>query len=92
MKKASSMIANDSLPKGSHRPGGGYTTPLDLKTVAGAFVSLQEARHGADYDLSRTFRRQEALDFVDSARQAFQSWERVRRTDDARVYLACFHL
>jgi hypothetical protein len=60
--------------------------------VATTFVSLQEARHGADYDLSRTFRRQEALDFVESARQAFEAWERVRKTDDARVYLACFHL
>jgi len=86
------MIANDKLPKGLQPPGGGYATPPDLKSVASAFVSLQEARHTADYDLSRTFRRQEALDLVESARQAFQAWERVRRLDDARVYLACFLL
>jgi len=92
MKKASSMIANDKLPKALHPPGGGYTTPDHLKTVANTFVSLQQARHEADYDLSPTFRRQEALDFVESARQAFEAWERVRRTDDARVYPACFHL
>jgi hypothetical protein len=60
--------------------------------VAKAFVSLQEARHIADYDLSRRFRRREALDFIESARQAFAAWERVRNTDDARLYLACFHL
>jgi len=92
MKRASSMIANDMLPKGLQPPGGGYTTPADLKSVANAFVSLQQARHEADYDLSHTFRRQEALDFVESARQAFEAWERVRKTDDARVYMACFHL
>ncbi len=92
MKKASSMIANDKLPKAVQPPSGGYTTPPDLKSVANAFVSLQQARHEADYDLSRTFRKQEALDFVESARQAFEAWERVRRTDDARVYMACFHL
>jgi len=92
MRKVSSMIANDKLPKALQPPGGGYMTPADLKSVANAFVSLQQARHEADYDLSRRFRRQEALDFVESARQAFDAWERVRRTDDARVYMACFHL
>ncbi len=92
MKKASTMIANDKLPKAVQSPGGGYTTPPDLKSVANTFVSLQQARHEADYDLSRTFRKQEALDFIKLARQAFEAWERVRKTDDARVYLACFHL
>jgi len=88
MKKASSMIANDKLPKAVQPSGRGYTTPLDLKSVANAFVRLQQARHEADYDLSRTFRKQEALAFVKLARQAFEAWGRVRRTDDARVYLA----
>ena len=60
--------------------------------MANTFVSLQQARHEADYDLSHTFRRQEALDFVESAHEAFAAWERIRRTDEARVYLACFHL
>jgi uncharacterized protein (UPF0332 family) len=92
MKKASSMIANDKLPKALQPPGGGYLTPADLKVVANIFVTLQQARHEADYDLSRTFRRQEALAFVQSARQAFAAWERVKKTDDARVYLACFQL
>jgi len=92
MKKASSMIANDKLPKGVQPPGGTYTTPPDLKSVANAFVSLQQARHEADYDLARTFRRQEALAFVEEARQAFEAWERVRKMDDSRIYLACFQL
>jgi hypothetical protein len=92
MKKASAMIANDKLPRALQPLGGGYSTPSDLKIVANTFMELQEARHAADYDLSRTFRRQEALDFVASAREAFQAWERVRKTDDARVYLASFLL
>ncbi len=41
MKKASSMIANDKLPKGVEPAGGGYRTPPDLKVVANAFVTLQ---------------------------------------------------
>jgi uncharacterized protein (UPF0332 family) len=92
MRKASSMIANDKLPKALQPPRGGYSSPLDLKTVANTFVTLQEARHQADYDLSRSFRRGEALNFVQSAHRAFNAWERVKKTDDARVYLACFHL
>ena len=46
MKKASSMIANDKLPKSVQPPGGGYSTPADLKVVANAFVSLQERGTG----------------------------------------------
>jgi hypothetical protein len=92
MKKASSMIASDELPKRLQSPGGGYAAPLDLKTVANAFVTLQQARHEADYDLARTFRRREVLDFVQSARDAMDAWDRVRNTDDARLYLACFQL
>jgi uncharacterized protein (UPF0332 family) len=92
MKKASQWIGNGKLPRAVQSPGGSYTTPPELKTVADAFVSLQQARHEADYDLSRTFRRQEALNFVQSAREAFAAWEQIKRTDDARIYLACFHL
>jgi hypothetical protein len=92
MKKTSSLIANDKLPKAVQPPAGGYTTPADLKTVANTFVSLQQARLEADYDLSRSFRRQEALEFVEASRGAFEAWERVKRTDQARLYLACFHL
>jgi hypothetical protein len=92
MKKASAMIGNAKLPKAVQSPRGGYTTPADLKTVANTFVKLQEARHEADYDLSRVFRRQEVLDHVQAARQAFEAWERIRKTDDARLYLASFLL
>ena len=92
MKKSSAMIGNDKLPRAVQSPRGGYTTPADLKTVASTFVKLQEARHEADYDLTRTFRRQEVLDFVQLARQAFEAWARIRKTDDARLYLASFLL
>lgn len=85
MKKASAMVANDTLPRSVLPPSGAYTAPAGLKTVANAFVSLHEARHQADYDLSRTLRRTEALVFVDTASQAFEAWEQIRRTDAARV-------
>ena len=92
MKKSSTMIGNDKLPKTVQSPRGGYATPADLKTVANTFVKVQEARHEADYDLTRVFRRQEVLAYIQSARQAFEAWERIRKTDDARLYLASFLL
>jgi uncharacterized protein (UPF0332 family) len=92
MKKASQMIANHRLPRGLQPPGGGYQTPIDVKFVADTFVALQQLRHEADYDLSWRLSRQEALDVVETARDAFQAWNRVKRTDEAKVYLACFQL
>jgi hypothetical protein len=60
--------------------------------VAEAFVRLQQLRHEADYDLTRTFSRTETLEIVREAQNAFEAWGRVRKTDDARLYLACFLL
>ena len=76
MEKASRYFAIGKLPTAFQRDREPYSTPPDLKLVADAFVELQEARHKADYDLSSDFGRQEALSKVDSARQAFEAWER----------------
>lgn len=91
MKKVSAQFGANKLPK-ALQPRAAYSTPADLKVVADAFVSLQQARHEADYDLTRTFTRTEAIDIVDQARNAFAAWERVKKSDDARLYLACFLL
>jgi len=90
MKKVSVMFGSSKLPKALQ--GGNYETPPDLKIVADAFVNLQQARNEADYDLSRSFSRHEAFTYVRTSRRAFDCWSRVRKTDDARLYLACFHL
>jgi hypothetical protein len=55
MKKTSSLIANDKLPRSI--VGTSYSSPPDLKTVANSFISLQQARHEADYDLTPSFHR-----------------------------------
>jgi uncharacterized protein (UPF0332 family) len=61
--------------------------PQDLIIVARAFVGLYDARQEADYDIERRYQRQEAVDLVASAEQAFQAWNRVRSDPVARVYL-----
>ena len=58
-----------------------------LMAVADAFVELQEARHDADYDLSRVYTRREATDLVKRTRRAFAAWKKCRENQDAHVYL-----
>jgi len=66
------------------------TPPIEpeLKAVALAFVNLQEARHAADYDLSRPLDRVEALAHIEQARQAFADWRTIRLKRNAGVFLA----
>jgi len=64
------------------------TFPLEpaLVTVLETFVELQEARHQADYDPTKTWNRLDAESLVDTARTAFASWQTVRRTPNAMVF------
>lgn len=48
----------------------------DLRDFAGAFASLQEARHAADYDPSALFLLVDASSLVDSAEVAMQAFDR----------------
>jgi hypothetical protein len=61
-----------------------------LRSVAIAFVDLQEARHEADYNVERSYTRGEAKVLVDLAEAAFAAWGQIRKDDLARIYLSCF--
>jgi hypothetical protein len=60
----------------------------DLVAVARSFVRLQEERHQADYDLTDQFDRTRVQALVGDAEQVFRTWNRIRDTDAARVFLA----
>ena len=60
----------------------------ELTRVAATFVDLQQARHEADYDTTRRFTRQDVIDLVDRAEQAFRDWNTVRKSVQADVFLA----
>lgn len=88
MKKAATSFSSGSLPvlllpTVAHPPG----VPAELRRLAQAFVELQQARHEADYDLTRAFTRRDALDFVDRAEQAFADWRTVDGTAAADAFL-----
>lgn len=70
------------------------TEPLEpeIATVANAFVELQEARHGADYDSTQTFNRSDVLITVAMAEQAFTAWKRIRTSPNAAAFLAALLL
>ena len=58
-----------------------------LQFVASTFVQLQEARHDADYNLSRTFSRVDVDALVTQAQTAFARWKAIRGTDEANAFL-----
>ena len=60
----------------------------ELSVVAKAFVSLQEARHRADYDIAASYSRPNALDALQTLNKAFLAWEKIRKHDEATVFLA----
>lgn len=92
MKKASQSFSTGQLPKSLKPAKGAYAVPPDLKIVAETFIVLQTKRHLADYDLAQQFRKEAVQTLAGQARQAFEAWARIRKSDDARLYLACFLL
>lgn len=65
------------VPDGWRDAVGADDVTADLQFVADSLVEVQQARHVADYDVSRAFSREDALDLVQRTEHAFQAWERV---------------
>jgi len=65
------------LPDVLKIPFGGAVplVPTELVRVASAFVELQDARHVADYDPSRTYTRAVARAMVAKVGRAFTDWK-----------------
>lgn len=61
--------------------------PPDLVDVAAAFADLQEARHRADYDPQRRWKKTQAEAYLELAENAFRAWDRVRATTEAQTFL-----
>jgi uncharacterized protein (UPF0332 family) len=61
--------------------------PNELQEVAAAFVTLQEARHVADYDNTKIWTSTEAGARLDDARAAFQNWQKIQSNPAAHEFL-----
>lgn len=91
MKVVSGMFSMGKLPKLFFGSGGSPISE-ELKTVAKAFVELQIERHTADYDQPNPIPLAKAEMLVAQAERAFEAWEKVKNTDEARLFLASFLL
>ena len=92
MKKASEAFGKSELPNALRSTREKYQTPDDLKLVVDAFASLYQARQDADYNTAWQISRPQTEVLVRNARRAFEAWERIKKTVDARTYLMCFSL
>jgi hypothetical protein len=59
----------------------------DLKLVADSFVTLQQARHTADYDNSKVWSRTQVWETIVQAEEAMTSWMVIRENEMAQDYL-----
>jgi uncharacterized protein (UPF0332 family) len=62
--------------------------PADLVTVAKTFGNLQQARHEADYDTTKTFTRAETQALIDDVDQAIALWATLHRSIAADAFLS----
>lgn len=63
------------------------TVPGPVGLVAASFVTLQGARHKADYDNSRVWSRTEVWEMIAVAQDAVVAWSQIRDDDIAQDYL-----
>jgi len=86
MKNASSKISNQKAP----------TDPLllpifdNLRVVADNFVTLQQQRHSADYDNSKTWSRTQVFEAIIQAGDAMKAWMNIRSEAMAQDFLFDF--
>lgn len=87
MKDVAQSFSNERVsPKLS--PGlNNSSIQTELMRVAEAFVDLQQARHEADYNTARNLTKDETIDYIIQAQQAFDDWEKVRKSLQADVFL-----
>ena len=66
----------------------GLKVQPEIGKVARNFIALQDARHTADYDLSKQVTLSWAEGMASRAEEAFTEWAKVRETPQADVFLA----
>jgi hypothetical protein len=83
MRTCSSRVSSRLLPTD---PAGNLVA-TDLKLVADSFVTLQQARHAADYDNSKVWSRAQVYETIAQAQEAMAAWMGIREKEMAQDYL-----
>jgi uncharacterized protein (UPF0332 family) len=84
MKEVSTVLSKGSWRSWSNPH---LNIPVELVDVADAFVTLQEARHLADYDNTKIWTSTEVDSRLDDAQAAFQNWQKIQTDPAAHEYL-----
>jgi uncharacterized protein (UPF0332 family) len=83
MKTCSSKVSSRPLPTDPAE----VVIATDLKLVADSFVTLQQARHTADYDNSKVWSRTQVYETIVQAEDAMTAWMVIREKAIAQDYL-----
>lgn len=65
----------------------GDTASLEMKTVATAFLRLQEARHSADYAIEYKVTRLQAQEFITMAVKAIGAWNSICPSAESNIFV-----
>jgi hypothetical protein len=87
MSSVCKRFSAGTLPAAVTNAVGTVTITSDLRDVAATFVTLQDERHVADYDLAARFTRNGVLTLLRELDNAFEAWARVRDDETSRLFL-----
>jgi len=66
-----------------------FTVPAEVRSLARAFIDLQQKRHLADYDLTERFTRSDVLRATQEVERVITSFRRLAVSNEKRFFLAC---
>ncbi len=75
-------VLKGNLPEGAEK-----TVLIRLATVASAFISAQQNRNDADYNIARDWTSFDVAEQIDLVTEAFQAWNLIRNEAIAQAYL-----
>ena len=87
MKQVCEQFGASPTPAALHRLLGESDASARLRSVAQAFLHLQEHRLLADYDVGHRLPRADAETIVDVADRAFRDWKGIASTKERDVFL-----
>jgi hypothetical protein len=87
MANAAQSFAGGTLPRAIARRLGAVAIPHAVQELAEQFLAIQYQRHLADYDLSISFSRGDAIRLVEAIERAVANWLPIRTDPAAEFFL-----
>ena len=90
MKEACKSFGGGTLKKGVAKGlPAAFAIPAEIKDLALTFVSLQDYRHLADYDLTERFKRSDVLSLIIEVRRRIEAFTNLASSNEKRFFLSC---